>query len=61
MSDLKTEIIGWAAAIVLLLTIGKQVHKQWRDQTSEGISKWLFAGQVTASFGFSVYSFLLKN
>jgi MtN3 and saliva related transmembrane protein len=61
LSDLKTEIIGWAAAIVLLLTIGKRVHKQWRDQTSEGISKWLFAGQVTASFGFSVYSFLLKN
>jgi MtN3 and saliva related transmembrane protein len=48
LSDLKTEIIGWAAAIVLLLTIGKQVHKQWRDKTSEGISKWLFAGQVTA-------------
>ena len=61
MSELATELIGWASAAVLLLTIAKQVHKQWHDRTSEGISKWLFLGQVTASLGFSVYSLLLKN
>ncbi|MGH8628089.1 MAG: hypothetical protein ACREV0_00190 [Burkholderiales bacterium] len=27
----------------------------------EGVSKWLFVGQVTASLGFSIYSLLLKN
>ncbi len=61
MNSLATELIGWASAVVLLLTIGKQVHKQWHDKTSEGVSKWLFIGQVTASLGFSVYSLLLKN
>jgi uncharacterized protein with PQ loop repeat len=61
LNSLATELIGWASAVVLLLTIGKQVHKQWHDKTSEGVSKWLFIGQVTASLGFSVYSLLLKN
>ena len=36
------EILGWASSLVLLLTLVKQVYKQWKDATSEGISKWLF-------------------
>lgn len=56
-----TEIIGWASSLVLLLTLIKQVHKQWTDKTSEGISMWLFIGQVLASVGFTVYSVLLGN
>ena len=56
-----TEIIGWAAALVLLLTIAAQVRKQWRDRTSQGVSPWLFSGQVIASAGFTVYSVLLGN
>ena len=56
-----TELIGWASSFVLLLTIGKQIHKQWRDDSSEGVSKWLFVGQLTASGGFSVYSYLVRN
>ena len=50
------EIIGWVSSLVLLATLVKQVHKQWKDKTSEGISKWLFAGQLAASIGFTVYS-----
>ncbi len=56
-----TEIIGWAAAIVLLITLSTQVVKQWYDRTSQGVSPWLFAGQVVASAGFTAYSILVGN
>ena len=56
-----TEMIGWAAAVVLLLTISTQVVKQWRDRSSQGVSPWLFAGQVIASACFTAYSLLLGN
>ena len=55
------EIIGWASSIVLLVTIANQILKQWKEQSSEGVSKWLFIGQSTASFGFTVYSLLVRN
>ncbi len=50
------EVIGWTSSLILLLTLIQQVHKQWKDGTSEGISKWLFMGQLAASVGFTVYS-----
>jgi MtN3 and saliva related transmembrane protein len=56
-----TQLIGWAAAAILLATLGRQVYSQWRDRTSEGASKWLFVGQVSASVGFIVYSWLLAS
>lgn len=56
-----TEAIGWISSIILILTIAKQVHKQWRDHTSEGVSTWLFVGQLAASTGFTIYSLILKN
>ena len=56
-----TEVLGWASSFILLLTIGKQIHKQWRDDSSAGVSKWLFIGQLTASAGFTVYSYLVRN
>jgi uncharacterized protein with PQ loop repeat len=55
------EIIGWASSIILVLTLAKQVHKQWHAGTSEGVSKWLFVGQIAASVGFTVYSLLVRN
>jgi MtN3 and saliva related transmembrane protein len=55
------EIIGWGSSLILLITLIKQVYKQWRDGTSEGISKWLFAGQLAASTGFTVYSYLIGS
>ncbi|MFL5350979.1 MAG: hypothetical protein ACJ8AT_39930 [Hyalangium sp.] len=56
-----TEVLGWASSFVLLLTISKQVYKQWKSGTSEGVSKWLFIGQTTASVGFTLYSILVRN
>ena len=55
------EIIGWGSSLILLLTLVKQVYKQWHDGTSEGISKWLFIGQLAASVGFTIYSFAVGN
>lgn len=55
------EVIGWASSMILLITLVKQVYKQWKDGTSEGVSKWLFIGQLTASIGFTVYSYLVAN
>lgn len=55
------EALGWLSSVVLLLTIGKQVHKQWREGASHGVSRWLFVGQAAASAGFLGYSLLLGN
>ena len=55
------EVIGWLSSLILVLTIGKQVHKQWREGTSEGVSRWLFIGQCAASTGFTVYSALIHS
>ena len=56
-----TEAIGWVSSMILVLTIGKQVYKQWQEGSSEGVSKWLFVGQMAASLGFTVYSWLVGN
>lgn len=47
--------------MVLLATLGRQVLKQWREGTGEGVSRWLFVGQTMASLGFTAYSVLLGN
>lgn len=60
-AELLTEAVGWAAAGILLLTVGRQVYTQWRRKTTQGVSKWLFIGQIAASIGFVVYSALLGN
>ena len=56
-----TEAIGWISAAILLATIGRQVFTEWRDRSCKGISRWLFIGQIAASTGFVVYSWLLGN
>lgn len=56
-----TEVIGWISSAILVLTIAKQVWKQWQSGSSEGVSRWLFIGQIAASVGFTAYSFLVHN
>jgi uncharacterized protein with PQ loop repeat len=55
------DIVGWLSAVILALTISRQVYTQWRSRSIGGVSKWLFIGQLTASFGFTVYSYLVDN
>ncbi len=56
-----TEIVGWASSLVLIVTLAKQVYKQWSEGKSGGVSKWLYAGQIAASLGFAIYSYLVGN
>ncbi|NQE47135.1 hypothetical protein RC52_01290 [Herbaspirillum rubrisubalbicans] len=58
MSDHITDLIGWGATLILLLTISSQVYEQWRSRSTQGVSHWLFAGQLAASAGFVTYSLL---
>lgn len=55
------DLIGWAASAVLILTVSRQVWKQWHDHSTAGVSQWLFIGQMTASLLFLVYSLLVDN
>lgn len=56
-----TDLIGWLSATILILTISRQVYSQYRSKSIQGVSKWLFIGQLTASAGFTTYSFLVDN
>jgi MtN3 and saliva related transmembrane protein len=55
------DVVGWSASLVLLSTLGRQVWVQWRERSVEGVSSWLFVGQLAASTGFIVYSWLVDN
>jgi hypothetical protein len=55
------DIIGWASSAILLWTVFRQVKKQWQAGRSEGVSSWLFLGQIAASSGFIIYSWMLDN
>jgi len=61
MNSIAVEIVGWAAALVLFVTIAYQVYVQWRSGAVAGISPWLFTGQLVASAGFLLYSLLLQS
>ena len=56
-----TELIGWTSSAILVATIAWQVYKQWESGNSEGVSTLLFIGQMVASVGFAVYSWLVDN
>lgn len=53
--------IGWAASAVLMATLTRQVFVQWRERSTEGVSSWLFVGQLVASTGFAIYSWMVNN
>ena len=55
------QAVGWTSSAILVFTIARQIYKQWQAGTSEGVSVWLFIGQLAASTGFLIYSVLVKN
>jgi MtN3 and saliva related transmembrane protein len=55
------DVLGWFSSLILVITLGWQVRKQWLSRDSGGVSVWLFIGQLAASCGFSFYSYLLGN
>lgn len=58
---MKPEVLGWASSLILIATLLKQLYKQWTEETSRGVSKWLYIGQMGANAGFLAYSWLLGN
>lgn len=58
---MNADLVGWISAAILVATISRQVYSQWKSKSIEGVSRWLFIGQLTASMGFTVYSYLVDN
>ncbi|UAU36551.1 hypothetical protein [Xanthomonas campestris] len=54
-------LVGWLASAVLIATLIRQIYKQWRSDQIQGVSRWLFIGQITASLLFILYSALVGN
>ena len=46
---------------MLVVTILTQIYRQWQQGSSKGVSKWLFIGQMAASAGFLLYSWLIHD
>ena len=55
------DVVGWMASAILFATVSRQVWKQWKEGKGEGVSNWLFIGQMAASAGFLAYSWMLDN
>lgn len=55
------DVLGWVSSTILVITLFVQVRKQWRDDTSRGVSPMLFFGQLAASIGFLVYAVQIDN
>ncbi|MCC8488221.1 hypothetical protein VDF13_11825 [Xanthomonas campestris pv. raphani] len=55
------DLVGWLASAVLIATLIRQIYKQWRSDQIQGVSRWLFIGQITASLLFILYSTLVGN
>lgn len=55
------EWVGWLSSLVLVATIGRQIYKQWSEEKSGGVSRWLYLGQFAAQIGFITYSWSIRN
>lgn len=55
------ELVGWIASAILIATLSRQIYDQWKKPDPDGVSMWLFAGQIAASIGFIAYSWMLHN
>ena len=56
-----TDALGWFASLILIATVSRQVWKQWSERRIEGLSSWLFIGQIATSLAFVAYSWLVQN
>ena len=50
------EWLGWAAAVVLVITLFSQVKKNWEEKKLKGVNPLLYYGQAVASLCFALYS-----
>lgn len=61
MNALSPDILGWAATLVLIATLLRQIYTQHTSRSIEAVSKWLFIGQITASTLFVAYSYAVGS
>jgi MtN3 and saliva related transmembrane protein len=54
--DIGTRALGIVSALLLVGTLCWQLRAQWKKGSSEGVSRFLFFGQLGASTGFAIYS-----
>jgi len=55
------DAVGWAASLLLMATVGSQVWKQIREKSCDGVSRFLFIGQLFASLLFLAYAWMVGN
>lgn len=55
------EWIGWAAAVILVITLFSQVKKNWEEKKLKGVNPMLYYGQAVASLCFALYSFNINS
>ncbi len=55
------DAVGWAASLLLMLTVGSQVWKQICENRCDGVSRFLFIGQLCASLLFLAYAWMVGN
>jgi hypothetical protein len=53
-----TELIGWVSAAIRLRRSAARSTDNGATAVLKGISRWPFVGQITASAGFDIYSWL---
>jgi uncharacterized protein with PQ loop repeat len=56
-----SDVVGWSASVVVVVTTIGQIGKQWKAHSSKGVSPLLFAGNIIASLLFLNYAFMIKN
>jgi uncharacterized protein with PQ loop repeat len=56
-----SQLIGWISSLILVATISNQVWRQWKRESSAKSARWLFWGQLAASTGFCLYSWLKRD
>jgi hypothetical protein len=47
----RAELIGWGSSIVLLATIGRQVHTQWKARAAEGCRNGFYTAKLRPPSG----------
>ena len=55
------EWLGWAAAVVLVITLFSQVKKNWEEKKLKGVNPLLYYGQAVASLCFALYSYSINS
>lgn len=55
------DLVGWTASALLIATLASQILTQSRQKDMQGVSHWLFIGQIASSLGFVIYSWMLHN